>query len=64
MCHVAFFQRHEFKPAKVKKTTSTEGGPPFNDSHANEFDHRFYERFDGVRVDYMVKPKDIFLVYC
>ncbi len=51
MCRVAFFQRHEFKPAKVEKTTSTEGGPLFHDSHANELESHSYESFDSIRAD-------------
>ncbi len=29
-----------------------EGGPPFDESHANEFDNGFNEKFDCTRVDY------------
>ncbi len=50
MCCVTFFQRQEIESAKLKK--KLEGGPLFDESHANEFDNRFNEKFDCTPVDY------------
>ncbi len=47
---VTFFQRQEIESAKLKK--KFEGGPLFDESHANEFENRFNEKFDCTRVDY------------